>query len=131
MRAATRMVTGVFSGTTIGRVNCTSSNTGGSAHPVSAIADWATALLFSNEAASPDPRFDYLGSGWAPLHARLRHLDWQGLGGQGATVSLRVDGISVLVTGASSGGPAALTVYSSAAVKPYVVVARFSGDLPR
>ena len=96
-----------------------------------AIADWATALLFSNEAASPDPRFDYLGSGWAPLHARLRHLDWQGLGAQGATVSLREDGISVLVTGESSGGPAALTVYSSAAVKPHVVVARFSGDLPR
>ena len=51
------------------------------------------------------------------LSASICHLDWQGLGGQGATVSLRVDGISVLVTGASSGGPAALTVYSSAAVK--------------
>jgi hypothetical protein len=96
-----------------------------------AMADWATALLFSNEGATPDARFDYLGAGWSPLHVRLRHLDWQPLPAAGADASLRTDGLAVLVTGASAGGPATITVRSAESVKPHVVVARFSGDLPR
>jgi len=96
-----------------------------------AMADWATALLFSNEGGTPDSRFDYLGASWSPLHVRLRHLDWQPLPAAGAQVSLRTDGLAVLMTGPSAGGPAAVTVRSSEAVKPHVVVARFSGDLPR
>ncbi|MFL5310694.1 MAG: hypothetical protein ACJ79H_09610, partial [Myxococcales bacterium] len=96
-----------------------------------AMADWATALLFSNEGATPDARFDYLGASWSPLHVRLRHLDWQELPAQGAEASLRTDGLAVLVTGPSGGGPAAITVRSGESVKPHVVVARFAGDLPR
>jgi len=96
-----------------------------------AMADWATALLFSNEGATPDARFDYLGAGWSPLHVRLRHLDWQPLPAAGADASLRADGLSVLVTGPSAGGPATLTIRSAESVKPHVVVARFTGDLPR
>jgi hypothetical protein len=96
-----------------------------------AMADWASALLFSNEAATPDSRFDYLGAGWSPLHVRLRHLDWLPLSAAGAEASLRADGLAVLVSGPSAGGSASVTVRSAAAVKPHVVVARFSGDLPR
>jgi len=96
-----------------------------------AMADWATALLFSNEGATPDARFDYLGAGWSPLHVRLRHLEWEPLPAAGAEASLRTDGLAVLVTGPSAGGPATITVRSSESVKPHVVVARFAGDLPR
>jgi len=78
-----------------------------------------------------DHRFDYLGAGWSPLHVRLRHLDWQPLPAVGADASLRTDGLAVLVTGPSAGGPATLTVRSAESVKPHVVVARFAGDLPR
>ena len=96
-----------------------------------AMADWASALLFSNEGATPDSRFDYLGASWSPLHVRLRHLDWQALPGSGAEVSLRADGLAVLVTGPSPGGPATVTVRRADGTKPHVVVARFTGDLPR
>ncbi len=37
----------------------------------------------------------------------------------------------MLVTGPSAGGPATVTVQSSEEAKPHVVVARFSGSLPR
>jgi hypothetical protein len=96
-----------------------------------AMADWATALLFSNEGATPDSRFDYLGAGWSPLHVRLRHLDWQPLPAAGADASLRTDGLAVLMTGPSAGGSATITVRSAEAVKPHVVVVRFTGDMPR
>ena len=69
--------------------------------------------------------------GSSPLHVRLRHLDWQGLPAQGTDAALRADGLAVLVTGPSAGGPATLTVRSAESVKPHVVVARFAGDLPR
>jgi hypothetical protein len=96
-----------------------------------AMAEWATALLFSGEAGSPAPRFSYLGDAWSPLHDRLRHLDWQGLGPDGAGVSLRSDGIAILMTGGAVGGPAELRLRSAESVPPHVVVARYAGDLPR
>jgi len=96
-----------------------------------AMAEWATALLFSNETLAPDTRFDYVGPAWSPLHDRLRHLDWQPLSAAGTEASIRTDGIAVLVSGPSAGGPATITVRSTEAVKPHVVVARFAGDLPR
>jgi len=37
----------------------------------------------------------------------------------------------VRVTGPSAGGPATIAVRSAESVKPHVVVARFTGDLPR
>jgi hypothetical protein len=96
-----------------------------------AMAEWATALLFSNETVAPDSRFDYVGAAWSPLHDRLRYLDWQPLPAAGVDATLRTDGIAVLVTGPSGGGPATVTVRSAEAVKPHVVVARFAGELPR
>src|SRR5205085_11721515 len=73
-----------------------------------AMAEWSTALLFSNEGASPDPRFDYLGAGWSPLHVRLRHAEWHPLPAAGAAGSLRDDGIAGFVSGAAPGGAARL-----------------------
>jgi hypothetical protein len=96
-----------------------------------AMADWATALLLSNEPGAPSQRFSYLGSGWSPLHERLRHLDWQPLLAAGAPATLRADGIAVLVSGSAAGGPAEVRVRSDGDGAPYVVVARFSGDLPQ
>jgi hypothetical protein len=96
-----------------------------------AMAEWATALLFSNETVAPDTRFDYVGAAWSPLHDRLRYLDWQALPAAGIDTTLRTDGIAVLVTGPSTGGPATVTVRSAETVKPHVVVARFAGELPR
>ena len=96
-----------------------------------AMADWATALLLSNEPGAPSRRFSYLGAGWSPLHERLRHLDWQPLPASGASATLRPDGIAVLVTGAAAGGPAEVRVRADRDSAPYVVVARFSGDLPQ
>ena len=96
-----------------------------------AMADWATALLLSNEAGAPSQRFSYLGDGWSPLHERLRYLDWQPLVAAGAPATLRADGIAVLVSGAAAGGPAEVRVQSVRERPPYIVVARFSGDLPQ
>jgi hypothetical protein len=96
-----------------------------------AMADWATALLLSNEPGAHSQRFSYLGSGWSPFHDRLRHLDWQPLLAAGASATLRADGIAVLVSGSSVGGPAEIRVRSEGEGAPYVVVARFSGDLPQ
>ena len=96
-----------------------------------AMADWATALLFSNEQAAPSQRFSYLGSAWSPFHERLRHLDWQPLVASGAAATLRADGIAVLVSGSAAGGPAEVRVRSENGAAPYIVVARFAGDLPQ
>jgi hypothetical protein len=95
-----------------------------------AMGEWSTALLFSNESASPDTRFDYLGVAWSPFHVRLRHLEWQPLPSAGAVVSLRTDGMGVFLSGPAIGGIASVAVTSSEAAKPHVVVARFAGDLP-
>ena len=88
------------------------------------MAEWATALLFSSEAGSPAPRFSYLGGAWSPLHDRLRRLDWQALGPDGASATLRTDGLAILMTGAALGGPADVRARSTESVPPHVVVAR-------
>jgi hypothetical protein len=96
-----------------------------------AMAEWGTALLFSSESGSPAPRFSYLGGAWSPFHERLRHLDWQPLGPDGAVATLRTDGLAILMTGAAFGGPAEMRLRSEESLPPHVVVARYSGDLPR
>jgi hypothetical protein len=96
-----------------------------------AMAEWASALLFSGEAGSPAPRFSYLGGSWSPLHDRLRRLDWQSLGADGTAVALRTDGLAVLLSGAAFGGPGEVRLRSEEGVPPHVVVARFPGNLPR
>ena len=96
-----------------------------------ALAEWATALLFSNEVSSPMPSFSFSGTGWSPFHARLRHLDYRELSPGGAAVSLRADGLAAFVSGAGLSGPVRVTVRSGAGVKPHVVVVKFSGALPR
>jgi hypothetical protein len=82
-----------------------------------AMAEWASALLLSNEPGAP---FSYSGDGWSPLHERLRPLDARAPG----TASLRSDGIAAFVSGVGQGGPATVTVRSAAA--PWVVVVRTS-----
>jgi hypothetical protein len=80
-----------------------------------AMAEWASALLLSNESGAP---FNYSGSSWSPLHQRLRQLEAQSPG----TATLRKDGIAAFVSGAGQGGPARVTVRSAGA--PWVVVVR-------
>jgi hypothetical protein len=82
-----------------------------------AMAEWASALLLSNE---PGARFSYTGDNWSPLHERLRPLDTRTPG----TASLRTDGIAAFVSGAGQGGAATVTV--RAADAPWVVVVRTS-----
>jgi len=88
-----------------------------------AMAQWATALLLSNEEGAP---YSFSGASWSPLHDRLRHLDTRAPG----PLSLRGDGISAVLSGAGAGGPARVTVRSSAERVPYVVVVRTSAALP-
>src|SRR5207253_574965 len=64
-----------------------------------AMAQWATALLLSNEPGSP---YSFSGSPWSPLHDRLSHLETRGPG----TVTLRHDGLGAVTSGAGLGGPA-------------------------
>jgi hypothetical protein len=82
-----------------------------------AMAEWASALLLSNEPGAP---FSYTGDNWSPLHERLRPLDTRTPG----TASLRTDGIAAFVSGAGQGGAATVTV--RAADAPWVVVVRTS-----
>jgi hypothetical protein len=89
-----------------------------------AMAEWATALLLSNEAGAP---YSYSGGAWSPLHQRLRHLEYRA---PGAGVSLRTDGIAAFVSGAGRGGSAQVVVRSGERVSPHVVVVRIAGDLP-
>jgi hypothetical protein len=88
-----------------------------------AMAEWATALLLSNEPSAP---YSFSGTPWSPLHARLRHLDTRDPG----PVSLRTDGIAAVTSGVGQGGPVTVTVRSTAAQPPYVVVVRASASLP-
>jgi len=88
-----------------------------------AMAQWATALLMSNE---PGAKYSYSGASWSPLHDRLRHLDTRSPG----AVTLRHDGIAAVMSGSGLGGSARVTVRSSAQSPPYVVVARTSATLP-
>jgi hypothetical protein len=88
-----------------------------------AMAEWATALLLSNEEGSP---YSFSGSAWSPLHDRLRHLDTRAPG----ILSLRHDGIGAVMSGAGLDGPARVVVSSAAQSPPYVVVVRASALLP-
>ncbi|HEY2030879.1 MAG TPA: hypothetical protein VGH20_16900 [Myxococcales bacterium] len=82
-----------------------------------AMAEWASALLLSNE---PSASFNYSGPAWSPLHERLRPLDVRTPG----TASLRKDGIAAFLSGAGQGAPAKVTIKSADA--PWVVVVRTS-----
>jgi hypothetical protein len=88
-----------------------------------AMAQWATALLLSNEPGSP---YSFSGSPWSPLHDRLRHLDTRSPG----PLSLRHDGIAAVMSGAGLGGPAQVTVRTAESTPPYVVVVKTSAALP-
>jgi hypothetical protein len=88
-----------------------------------AMAEWATALLVSNER---EAAYSFSGNAWSPFHQRLRHLDARVPG----PVSLRADGIAAIVSGAGQGAPARVTVRSGEASPPFVVVLRAPGDLP-
>ncbi len=88
-----------------------------------AMAQWATALLLSNEDGAP---YSFSGASWSPLHDRLRHLDTRPPG----PLSLRGDGISAVLSGAGLDGAARVTVRSAAERPPYVVVVRTSAALP-
>jgi hypothetical protein len=88
-----------------------------------AMAEWATALLLSNEADSP---YSFSGAAWSPLHDRLRHLDTRAPGLQ----SMRQDGIAAVVSGAGLDAPARVVVRSGEDNPPYVVVVRTSASLP-
>ena len=92
-----------------------------------AMAEWATALLLSNEQGTS---FSYSGAEWSPFHQRLRHLDYVPLSGAAST-SLRTDGLAAFVTAAGPGGAAGIRVRSSEQRPPHVVVVRIAGDLPR
>ncbi|HEX4385522.1 MAG TPA: hypothetical protein VH083_21325 [Myxococcales bacterium] len=85
-----------------------------------AMAEWASALLLSNEAGAP---FSYSGDGWSPLHERLRELDTRAPG----TASLRKDGIAAFLSGAGQGAPAKVIVRAADAT--WVVVVRTSAPL--
>lgn len=88
-----------------------------------AMAEWATALLLSNEPSAP---YSFSGEPWSPLHARLRHLDTRDPG----PLSLRADGIAAVTSGVGQGGAVTVTVKSGATQPPYVVVVRASATLP-
>ena len=88
-----------------------------------AMAEWASALMLSNEPGSP---YSFSGSAWSPLHERLRHLDTRAPG----PVSLRHDGIAAVMSGPGLGGPARVTVRSREETPPYVVVVRADAQLP-
>ncbi len=87
-----------------------------------AAAEWATALLVSNEQDAPSARFDYRGEGWSPLHERLGPLAYEPLADAFAT-TLRADGFRVLVSAAGA-APARLELAVESGPLPTVVVAR-------
>jgi hypothetical protein len=92
---------------------------------------WTSALLFSNEPANPWPVLDYTGAGWTPLHQKFQRFEYAPLApGAAVPVTLRPNGFDVYVTGAADAGGGTVTITSSAAVKPHVVVVPFTGALP-
>lgn len=88
-----------------------------------AMAEWATALLLSNE---PGAAYSFSGAAWSPLHERLRHLDTLPPG----KVTLRTDGIAAVTSGAGLGGAAQVTVRSAEGLPPHVVVVRYAAQVP-
>jgi len=96
-----------------------------------AYALWTGALVFSNEPSSPWRGFDYLGEDWTPLHEKFLPFEAAALeAGAAVEVTLRRNGFDVLVTGVAGPQGGAVTVTSSAEVKPYVVAIPFRGELP-
>jgi len=96
-----------------------------------AYALWTGALVFSNEPSSPWRGFDYLGEDWTPLHDKFLPFEVAPLeAGSALEVTLRRNGFDVLVTGVAGPQGGAVTVTSSADVKPYVVAIPFQGELP-
>ena len=89
-----------------------------------AMAQWATALLLSNE---PDAPWSFSGEAWSPFHTRLRHLEVRR---PGETARLRTDGFAAFVSSGACGGPAQVVVHSSEALPPHVAVVRIHGPLP-
>jgi hypothetical protein len=93
--------------------------------------------------------FNFLGSGvvpdYVPWHRytgfctapdgvrhdkpRTARVAWVPLAGT-ATVPLRRDGWTALATGAGAGGPATISVQSTASLKPHVAVVKYTGMLP-
>lgn len=88
-----------------------------------AMAEWASALLLSNEPGAP---YSFSGQAWSPLHERLRHLETS----QPGPVTLRADGIAAVASGAGLGGAARVTVRSGESVPPHVVVVRYAAQVP-
>lgn len=88
-----------------------------------AMAEWASALLLSNEQGAA---YSFSGSAWSPFHQRLRHLEYRAPG----PVTLRADGIAAFVSGAGQDAAAQVTVRSGESAPPVVVVLRVAGDLP-
>ena len=88
-----------------------------------AMAQWATALLLSNE---PEAPYSFSGPAWSPLHDRLRHLDTRAPG----PLTVRRDGIAAVMSGPGLGGAARVTVRNGGEAPPYVVVTRASAALP-
>ena len=94
-----------------------------------ALADVATALLFSNTGAAEET-WDFTGAGWTPLGEKLRLLDAVPLGeARPAAATLRSDGWNAFLTGPAGAGGGAVRVISGEAVKPWVAVVRFRGEL--
>src|SRR5437016_12039258 len=76
-----------------------------------AMAEWASALLVSNESGAA---YNFSGAAWSPLHERLRHLEYRAPG----AASLRTDGIAAFVSATGSGGAAQVIVRSAEQVAP-------------
>jgi hypothetical protein len=113
-----------------------------------AYAEWATALMFSNETSSPDSRFDFTGANWDPLHQKLTaantcstsfpypgrpgYVQYETFDVSGqAEATLRQDGWNAFVTNAGLGQPVSITVTpTQSGVQPAVTVIRFTGSLP-
>jgi hypothetical protein len=111
---------------------------------------WTNAMLFSGESFSPLPAWDYAaGTTWAPFHDVLKWVDRSVspnvLRGPPTYVdymplpkpigpafpALRTDGWGAYMTGKGTNSTATVTITSTAAVKPHVVMVRFTGSLPR
>lgn len=92
---------------------------------------WASALLFSNQPASPWPVLDYTAEGLTPIHQVFQRLEYAPLdAGAARAVTLRANGLDVYVTGAAGAGGGTVTVTSLASMRPYVVAIPFTGALP-
>jgi hypothetical protein len=109
----------------------------------------AAGSITSTASLLADPLFNYLGAGppgapaaddYVPWHrytdscagqprARLAHVAWTPLPAS-ANAALRQDGWAAFATGPGANGPATITVRSSAAVRPHVVVVKYTGALP-